>query len=375
MPASPIRRLLAAALLAGSIPALAQDGFEEAPGADPVARIDAAIASRSDELGAPQRIGAAPRPTGGKMALTMAATRFARDPDHIHLFVATALPGVCHRAMPAAGFGKPVLEAAAAECINAFTARARQARGGGGAGGATAPTPAAVAAPGATLGPPRHADNWQKVSAVLFRATYMVGVGGMTYPDFEPVVLFKDGTYMEVQDAALEDTDLVASRAAKPKRWGRWVAAAGGYTLTGSTGKPETMKLQDGSLFKAFGASGRMLSVPYKRISGGGNSALGGEMTIASSSQYAFMPDGRFSRDGSFGAIGSGQTSGVGMAASSRNRQAAPGRYTLKDHTLTLTFPDGRQKRHFFAFGSKKAPAQLDTEMIFIDGSVYSHID
>lgn len=39
----------------------------------------------------------------------------------------------------------------------------------------------------------------------------------MTYV---PVILFKDGSYYEIDDAALEDVDLAAARAAHPNLWG-----------------------------------------------------------------------------------------------------------------------------------------------------------
>ncbi len=69
---------------------------------------------------------------------------------------------------------------------------------------------------------PRHAANWAAVEGVYFRSTTGVGVGGMVVIEFEPLILFRDGSYYEIDDAALEDVDLAAERAATPRRFGRW---------------------------------------------------------------------------------------------------------------------------------------------------------
>jgi hypothetical protein len=84
-----------------------------------------------------------------------------------------------------------------------------------------------------------------------------------------------------------------------------------------------------------------MLSTRYKRISGGGNTALGGEVMIARSSIYTFTPDGRFRIEGSVGASNSGEQTGVSTTLQSESAMA--GRYALDDHTLVLTYSDGRR--------------------------------
>ncbi|MEH3143804.1 MAG: hypothetical protein PGN34_00225 [Methylobacterium frigidaeris] len=233
------------------------------------------------------------------------------------------------------------------------------------------PAPAPPAPPAAPL----HAGNWSQVEGVYFRSTTGIGVGGMVLIDYEPLIFLRDGTYYEIADAALEDVDLAAERAAKPRRFGRWSRAGEDFVLTGTGGKPHGYRLQDGSFFRAFpAAAGETLSRPYRRVSGGGNSAMGGDVTIAVSSRYQFRPDGSWDRGGSMGATNSGATSGVGSAVS-RRRGPEGGRYTLDRHTLTLTGADGRSRRRFFAFGSQKDPPQPDREMIFIDDAVFTTPD
>ncbi len=140
---------------------------------------------------------------------------------------------------------------------------------------------------------PRHAANWAAVEGVYFRSTTGVGVGGMVVIEFEPLILFRDGSYYEIDDAALEDVDLAAERAAKPRRFGRWTRSGDSYVLTGTGGKPQDYRLQDGSFFKAYPAeaSERTIARSYRRMSGGGNTAMGGNVMIAVSNRYDFRSD------------------------------------------------------------------------------------
>lgn len=227
------------------------------------------------------------------------------------------------------------------------------------AGGATTP------APGVASGP-AHAGNWQQVEGVYFKSYSTFGVGGMMIQDFEPVVLFRDGRYYELEGPALEDVDLTASQARKPAAWGKWRKQGATFLLTDHKGNTHDYQLQQGSFFKAFPAEagGGRLSRPYKRISGGGNSALGGTMAIAVQNNVAFSPDGRFTRGSNMGATG------ADVAAYSR-RAATGGQYRIARHTITMTGPDGRPVREFFAFGSQGTPARFDDDMLFLGDRMF----
>lgn len=231
-------------------------------------------------------------------------------------------------------------------------------------GDATAETPVA----------PRHVANWDGVEGVYFRATYGVGVGGLMIMDFEPLILFQDGVTYEIGKAALEDVDLAAERAAQPRRFGRWTRRAARFVLTDERGRSEEYGLQDGRFFRAFPADpGERVARGYRRLSGGGNTAMGGDVMVAVSSQYDFRADGTYGRGGSVGATNSGAMSGVGSVVAGR-RPPEGGRYALDRHTLTLTGPDGRPRRLFFAYGSAKDPPQLDRDMIFVGDDVFTPV-
>ncbi|MBW6526298.1 hypothetical protein KZ813_05550 [Sphingomonas sp. RHCKR7] len=243
-----------------------------------------------------------------------------------------------------------------------FTPRAGAAAGGSAAG----PDASVASAPAAPETPGAHAANWAQVEGVYFRSYTSFGVGGMVIQDFEPIVLFRDGRYYAIEGPALEDVDLAASRARAPRAWGQWKREAHTFLLTDERGRTSDHRLQQGSFFKAFPAeaAGGALERPYKRVSGGGDSALGGTMAIAAQTNIAFTRDGRFSDSSSAGA------SGANVAAYSR-RPVAGGRYRVARHTISFTDAAGRTRRAFFALGSQAAPARLDTDMIFIGDRVF----
>ncbi|KQP40080.1 hypothetical protein ASF49_21365 [Methylobacterium sp. Leaf104] len=249
-----------------------------------------------------------------------------------------------------------------------------------------APADARVASPGRDvdppasppepLGEPRHAANWSQVEGVYFRAATGVGVGGMVTIAWEPVILLRDGTSYEIDEAALEDVDLAAERIAKPRRFGRWTRSGDRFVLTRAGGTPQDETLQGGSFFQAFPAEAgeRTIVGAYRRLSGGGTSAMGGDVTVAVSNRYEFRADGTYGRGGSVGAMNSGATSGAGSTVSRRHAPEG-GRYSLDRHTLTLIGDDGRSRRLFFAFGSQKTPPRPARAMAFIGGSVFSRPD
>lgn len=334
-----------------------------APGADPGQRLMDAIAGMESDLG-PASPGEAPQIESiDGHSLAAVFRRFEREPGMIHVLLTTdADSAICHVAGPMTDRMQGALPAAIQTCGGELMRVAATAAAPAPKVDQTAAAPAADAA---------FAGNWSAVSGVFFRSAATFGVGGMVILEYEPVILFKDGTYYEISDAALEDVDLAAEQAARPNQFGRWSQSGGDYVLTGADGKPNSYALQDGAFFKAYPAEQpAMLSTRYKRISGGGNTALGGEVMIARSGIYTFMSDGQFRIEGSVGASNSGEQTGVSTTLQSESAMA--GRYALDDHTLVLAFADGRQERHFFAYASKRNPPELDPRMIFIDDNTFT---
>lgn len=388
--------LLAAFFLAAP-PAAAQQslpGAREVPYADPAGIRLAIVPQDGAVAGTPaQRVTAlaeqlqrglgpalpgAPAKTAkeGGRTVSVIARRFQNDPGTVHMLVAfDAVGPVCHLRAPATKQSQDALPGALRRCAGELAATGSTRPPGAGpqpGGQAAAPRPAP--APGGTA-PGAPSRNWAAVEGVYFRSASSFGVGGMAIIEFRPLVLFRDGTYYEIDGRPLEDVDLAAERQAHPRRFGRWTRSGERFVLTGSNGKPNDYALQGGAFFKAFAAEpGTMLDRGYKRVSGGGNTAMGGEMMIAVSGKYAFTADGRFQQGTSVGAFNSGASTGVASTVGSR-RSAAPGSYTLDRHTLTLRRPGGSTKRVFFAFASRKNPPQLSRDMIFIGDDGYTSDD
>ncbi len=345
---------------------------EGGPGDDPSGRLLQIVSLYETKLGPATGQSADPAVRSGPGGTFAFCTRlFARDRAHLHAFVTSAQSSaICHVEAPASKNSRQSLVTAVKACSEEFkrapAAKETPHRGF---------TKAAPVPPSPVAGaePPKHPGNWAAVEGVDFRITYISGVGGMPLPDYEPLVFFKDGSYYEIDKTALEDVDLASQKQSHPKRWGRWRQAGSTYSLSASNGHTEDYKLEDGGLFKAFkaDAAGNKLASRYKRISGGGNSALGGDVMVAVSSSMQFTPDGQFSGGTNVGALNSGGQTGVSSATGSDRRMPAPGAYQLDNFTLTLRYPDGRIERNFFAFGSQGKPPRVDTDMIFIGSRTF----
>lgn len=95
---------------------------------------------------------------------------------------------------------------------------------------------------------------------------------------------------------------------------------------------------------------------------------------ITVESRYDFKADGRYGRGGSVGTVNSGASTGVGTAIGRRHAPEG-GQSGLDRHTLILNDADGRSRRLFFAYSSQKEPPEVDRDMIFVGGSVFSSDD
>ncbi|MCX8477876.1 MAG: hypothetical protein MT490_18975 [Sphingomonas sp.] len=376
-------RSSAAALAIGAAaPALAQTRIP-VPGAPDVqlmlipvpegADVDSVLPGVIEKVGAGQGgIGRHAKPTQVNMRGTpmrIEAVSFNSAPGVAFFFLSVPRGrAICMAAIPLGQEKKAAMPTGEA-CLSAMGTGAAPA--GTAAAGSPPPAPAAPAAPAARGAPPAHGGNWARVADVYFRSVGGFGVGGMVTLNFEPIVLFKDGSYYEIDDAALEDVDLAAERARRPDDWGRWSRQGDRFVLTDSKGRANDYALQQGRFFKAYPAAGAAaLSGSYETVGGGGNTAFGGEVMIATNNRYNFLAGGVFTTARSTGATNSGAMTGV--ASSVAAKRAGQGRFAVDRHTITFTHPDGRSERRFFAFGSRKTPPQIDRGMLFIGDTVYT---
>ena len=223
-------------------------------------------------------------------------------------------------------------------------------------GASTGTSPAAPRAPATTASAGASAG---RISSVVFYQ-----FGDLQY---HPVVLFADGTSFDISDVPAERVDVAASKASEPASWGRWRNTGRTYYFRSRPDAAESdYQLGAGGLFTVFPASASSrLNGDYKSVSG---SAMG-EMSTLLTSRFQFMPNGRFTSGTDFAASGSGEVTGVTMAAGAS--KATSGRYEITRFRIVLTYDSGEKSEYFFGFGSGGYPARPDEDMIFIGRTAY----
>ena len=183
-----------------------------------------------------------------------------------------------------------------------------------------------------------------QIVGIYLNENYNVGVGGMTILEYAPVMLLRDGTAYEDFEVPPTELNIASFKKARPRRVGRWSKTAKGYSVRFS-GDKSASALK----FKVKpAAAGQKLAGEYSTISGGGNSAMGGNVTIAVTSDLIFDRQGRFSGERASGANVAGSDSQGSVAVASGSKNA--GTYTLSGYALRLKYNDGRVVRKLFYF-------------------------
>lgn len=187
--------------------------------------------------------------------------------------------------------------------------------------------------------------NGPDVETFLFDLDYAYGAGGAAYPVYKPVVLYADGRVCKCLDTPVMNIDLSGTPTAK---LGRWRHSASDYELrVGDDKKWQRIKSTAGKPTAL--PSLRALRGRYQRLSGGGNTALGGDVVTARVRELEFGRDGRFVLGKQSLAASS---AGVGGAHANES-----GRWSLNGHTLTLTFDHGEVLVTTVFYSDKRKPS------------------
>ena len=208
----------------------------------------------------------------------------------------------------------------------------------------------------------------QTVERVLFDLDYQYGVGGAAYPVYKPVVLFANGEACQCLEYAIEDIDIEPIKRREPGKTGRWRRSGSDYEVrwTGSK-KAEMLKASVGPPRELPSAAS--LRGHYQRISGGGNTALGGDVLSVTTTDLIFQENGRYRRGGS-----RLMQSNAGVAAA---ENTAEGRWSLSGSTLTLEDNDGNTMRTSVFYSAKrKTTASFGAYgVLWIGGRGYQRIE
>lgn len=190
-----------------------------------------------------------------------------------------------------------------------------------------------------------------------------MGYGGMMTFQPVPVVLFKNGEACKSVEAVVYKGGLEAHKRKNPKLWTRWKMSNGKLMLKNRN------KWQKVPYKGTYGPMrrGKKLNNSYSRITGTGNTAMGGRSKVTVVENFTFSRDGRFLHKGA-GAGDIGFDDGYrkirteGYARSKFKK----GKYSIDGYILTLRFENGRSSRNFIV-GDPKNP-----KAIWINGKGYT---
>lgn len=203
-------------------------------------------------------------------------------------------------------------------------------------------------------------DNGLKpaqVKGMTMHLEYTMGVGGMMVAEYAPYLMLADGTIYNDPIISPYKFDVAKSRQLEPKKWGTWKEV--GKTIVISWPNKDREKDRSETWEKNWfwarpAATGEKIKGSYKTISGGGNTALGGNVMIVSATDLTFNEQGQFTK----ASVGGGSNSGdFGVSSSTYAHKDAAGTYTLNGYSLELKYNNGKveSKSFYFYPDSKEA--------------------
>jgi hypothetical protein len=261
--------------------------------------------------------------------------------------VAEIMTGQFQPNIPPGGKGNSAVAALPAETPGKRTAPER-------------PAPARAASAETQPTTEQLARTLAQIETVGFTTRTEMGVGGMFLYLPKPIALFRSGDALLEIAKLSRVTSLEGDRAAHPTEWGRWRRTADGIELME---RDKWKKLSYSKTAPRLSA-GLALSGDFERLTGGGDTAVGGKTMMVGQSRFTFRPDGTFSRNGS----GSISTEAVGWQTfASSNSPVQEGRYQVDGYLLRLEPAGGQPETHLIA----TYPG--DSAIIWIDGLNYTH--
>ena len=189
-----------------------------------------------------------------------------------------------------------------------------------------------------------------EVKGIAIHLEYIAGVGGGIYPSYEPYLMLADGSVYDGPSVSPYRFDVAKSKQLEPRKWGTWKAV--GKTIVISWPNKEKEKDKTDTWEKNWfwakpAANGEKIQGSYKTISGGGNTAFGGNVMIVSASNITFNKNGQFTMVSTSGGSNSGD---FGVSSSAYAHKDGAGTYILNGYSLELRFNNGQVKRQSFYF-------------------------
>lgn len=202
------------------------------------------------------------------------------------------------------------------------------------------------------------------LEAIYLHLSYQMGFGGAVYPTYEPHILFKDGSITDDwNEPPAAAADLPAWKKRNPRAWGRWTKSGNTMSIRWDDPrrKPETWE----KWFVARpGTPGLRLDGRYQSLSGGGNTALGGDVASVAWRGYELRADGTVTSSGGAGLSSGGSGTGVSVVTGARRPQQQ-GTYRIEGYTIQFDFGGNASRAWFFLYPDSD-------RVIGIGGSTYT---
>jgi hypothetical protein len=188
----------------------------------------------------------------------------------------------------------------------------------------------------------------EKIHSTIMHLEYEAGMGGAIYPVYNPYILFKDGSIYKDPVEGLNRFDAVASRTAEPKKWGTWKMSGTTLSVYWPLEKPKYQNTTwEKSSYKNIlpAKKGEALEGSFKTLTGGGNTALGGDVLVVAAATITFSNDGKFTL-----AKVAGVSSGRDIWESTNSKSDEAGYYKLDQYSIELKYNNGKTENRFFYF-------------------------
>jgi hypothetical protein len=204
-----------------------------------------------------------------------------------------------------------------------------------------------------------------QIDGVYLEQGYEMGAGGYMYVNYNPVLMLKDGWAYDGWLGTPSDLSIVLSRKLEPDGWRRYERNGNQIRIQSKDGK--WSKLAKWNKVEPAKAGDKLLGT-FTRLSGGGNTAFGGDTMITTFSSYTFKKDGTFTTDQGSSASGGQETTnpnGAPAVVTTSNSNSS-GTYKLDGYTLELKFGNGKVDRKGFVWFDGR-----DKDSIFLNGTAF----
>jgi hypothetical protein len=196
------------------------------------------------------------------------------------------------------------------------------------------------------------------LETVVADVNYILGVDGLPYPNLRPMLLFKDGTASIDTSLLLEQQDLAQHRAAKPNLWTQWKLVDGKIALLKGG---QWTRLEFQTKFPPHDPS-FSIEDTFKRVSGAGNTGIGGDATLFVEQNLRLTKDKRIVL-GSFTAVSVSSTVFANAPPDKR------GHYEIDGYSLNVRWDDGRTTETSVVYTLE------DQTVIFLGGLGFFRLD